>query len=594
MSKRRKSRNARSSQSAGPQQTKGKSPGHVAQGTDKTLQSYDVGALPIINHILDRMQLSTILAQYLAPDDRRTRVSTAQGILVLVRNILLSREPIYGIGEWASRYAPELLELWPHQVQYLNDDRLGRCLDRLFEATTPDLVMAVVRGVIQEFKLSLDELHNDSTSVTFYGTYAEALQEGRLHGRRTLAITWGHNKDHRPDLKQLLYILTVTEDGGVPVYFSAASGNVVDDQTHQQTWQLLRELVGNSGFLYVADCKLATTENMNYIAQQHGRFVSVLPRTRKEDTTFRERLSQTPAVVAWRHLYDVTDKEGQLRDRLKVCVEEAVSKEGYRLFWFHSLRKAELEAAARSGRTQRALAELTQLRQRLQGPKTRFRQRTKVEEAVQEILQRFEVEPWVAVHIDQQEQASYRQAQRGRPNEQTQYVKRVKTQYTLVWEIDAVRLGQEQVTDGVFPLITNDREMDAQQLLRAYKRQPLIEKRFSQFKTDFEVAPVYLENVSRIQALLAVYFFVLLVQTLLERELRQAMARHDLPWVPMYPEGRECHRPTARRLFDLFEPVQCHTLTLPSGHTENFVTELSPVQGQILELFGIPSETYGI
>jgi len=321
MSKRRKSRNARSSESTRAQQTKGKSPGHMAQGAGKTLQSYDVGALPIINHILDRMQLSAILAEHLAPDDPRTRVSTAQGILVLVRNILLSREPIYGIGEWASRYAPELLELWPDQVRYLNDDRLGRCLDRLFDTNTPDLVMAVVRHVIKEFELSLQELHNDSTTVTFYGTYAGALQEGRQRGRRTHAITWGHNKDHRPDLKQLLYILTVTEDGGVPIYFSSASGNVVDDQTHQQTWQLLRQLVGNSRFLYVADCKLATTENMNYIAQEHGRFVSVLPRTRKEDTTFRERLRQTPTAVAWRHLYDVTDKDGQLRDRLKVCVE---------------------------------------------------------------------------------------------------------------------------------------------------------------------------------------------------------------------------------------------------------------------------------
>jgi transposase len=486
------------------------------------------------------------------------------------------------------------LGLWPRQVQYLNDDRLGRCLDQLFDATTPDLVVAVVRQVIQEFRLSLDELHNDSTSVTFYGTYPGALQEGRLRGRPTHAITWGHNKDHRPDLKQLLYILTVSEDGGVPVYFSSASGNVVDDQTHQQTWQLLRQLVGHSDFLYVADCKLATTENMNYIAQQDGRFVSILPRSRKEDKTFRKRLRDTAAPVVWRHVYALTDKNGQLRDRLRVCTEEAISKEGYRLFWFHSLHKAELEATARSSRTQRALAELAQLRQRLQGPRTRFREQAKVEEAVQAILQQFEVEPWVTVHIHEQEQTSYRQAHRGRPNEQTQYVKRVKTRYTLVWEIAPARLAQEQLTDGIFPLITNDKKMDPEELLRTYKRQPLIEKRFSQFKTDFEVAPVYLENVSRIQALLAVYFFVLLVQTLLERELRQAMVRHDLAWLPMYPEARECRRPTARRLFDLFEPVQRHMLTLPNGHVDNFVTELSPVQRQIAELFGIASKTYAI
>jgi len=593
MSKRKKSRNAQCGQSTDAQSTAKKSPGHVAHSADKTLESYTVGALPIINRILDRMKLSTILAKHLPPDDPRTRISTPRAILVLVRNILVSREPIYGVGEWAARHAPELLELWPKELQYLNDDRLGRSLERLFGATTPDLVMAVVRHVIQEFHLSLDELHNDSTTVTFCGAYPAAQQEDRLRGRPTHAITWGHNKDHRPDLKQLLYILTVTEDGGVPVYFSSASGNVVDDETHQQTWQLLHELVGQPGFLYVADCKLATTENMKYIARQNGRFVSVLPRTRKEDKEFRERLRDNPNAVPWQHLYDLTDKEGNLRDRLRVCADEMLSKEGYRVLWFHSTRKAELDMLARSRTTQRALAELEQLRQRLHGPRTRFCERNKVEQAVEEILKQFEVEAWVRVHIEQQEQATYRQAQRGRPSKKTRYVKRVKMRYTFVWEIDTAQLAQEQTTDGVFPLITNDREMDAEQLLRAYKRQPLIEKRFSQFKSDFDVAPIYLHSVSRIQALLAVYFFVLLVQTLLERELRQAMARHELPSLPMYPEDRECHRPTARRLFDLFEPVQSHMLTLPNGDAEIFVTELSPVQREILRLLGIAAKTYG-
>ncbi|MEI6635338.1 MAG: hypothetical protein WCO99_02120 [Planctomycetota bacterium] len=61
------------------------------------------------------------------------------------------------------------------------------------------------------------------------------------------------------------------------------------------------------------------------------------------------------------------------------------------------------------------------------------------------------------------------------------------------------------------------------EVLHAYKRQPDIEKRFSQLKNDFFVAPVYLKSVRRIQAILAVYFFGLLVEALLEREARQAM-----------------------------------------------------------------------
>jgi transposase len=122
-------------------------------------------------------------------------------------------------------------------------------------------------------------------------------------------------------------------------------------------------------------------------------------------------------------------------------------------------------------------------------------------------------------------------------------------------------VAQDERTDGVFPLISNDREMTPEALLRAYKRQPLIEKRFSQFKTAFEVSPVYLKEVSRIQALLCVYFFSLLVQTLLERELRGAMTDAQLESLPLYPEGRKCRAPTARRVLDLFEPIQRHELS---------------------------------
>jgi transposase len=85
-----------------------------------------------------------------------------------------------------------------------------------------------------------------------------------------MAITWGYNKDHRPDLKQLLYILTVSRDGAIPLYFQVASGNVVDDKTHIATWDLLCRLVGRPNFLYVADCKLASTENKEATPIRHG------------------------------------------------------------------------------------------------------------------------------------------------------------------------------------------------------------------------------------------------------------------------------------------------------------------------------------
>jgi transposase len=121
------------------------------------------------------------------------------------------------------------------------------------------------------------------------------------------------------------------------------------------------------------------------------------------------------------------------------------------------------------------------------------------------------------------------------------------------------------VTDGVFPLITNLTDWPARKVLQACKRQPVVEKRFSQLKTAFRVAPVYLQSVTRIVGLLTVYFFAMMLQALLERELRQAMNRASLSSLPLYPEVRACHRPTARHIIDVFEPLARHALEVPGA-----------------------------
>ncbi|MFV1968897.1 MAG: phosphatidate cytidylyltransferase, partial [Pirellulaceae bacterium] len=202
----------------------------------------------------------------------------------------------------------------------------------------------------------------------------------------------------------------------------------------------------------------------------------------------------------------------QTVDRLSVSAEEMISGDGYRLLWYHSSRKIERDSRRRTRQLQRAAQELTELRDRLRGPKSRFRERKKVDEAVQEILKKHELESLLLVDVLEEEKATYRQASKGRPSKNTKYVKQVKTRFDISWIVDSLGLAEAESLDGIFPLITNVREMTAEDILRAYRRQPIIEKRFSQLKTDFAVAPIYLKSVTRIQALLAVYFFVLIVQ----------------------------------------------------------------------------------
>ena len=565
--------------------------GNVARSARETLRSYTVGALPILDDLIRRMRLEEFLRAALPPEDRRTKLSPAKALLVLLRNLLVSREPIYGVGEWAARHAPDLLGLATADIDRLNDDCVGRALDRLFLADVPSLVLSVAAHAVKEFGVSLDELHNDSTTVSFCGAYSGAAMEQRFLGRPTLAITFGHNKDHRPDLKQLLFILTVTADGGVPLHFRAESGNVVDDQTHRDTWDLLCQLTGRRDFLYVADCKLATSENMAYVHQRQGRFVTVLPRTRGEDGNFRTLVAK--GQVAWRPLWEKTDDEGRVIDRYSTSDHPASTVEGYRLVWYHSLRKAESDAVARSGRIEKALKQLAALREKLRSPRTRYRQEAKVAAAVAETLASCGADAWIVTEVQPQTQETFHQNHRGRPGKDTHYVKKVATRFDLVYRIDDTRVAADATGDGIFPLVSNVAELSELELLHAYKRQPVIEKRFSQLKTDFEVAPVYLKAVHRIQSLLCVYFFALLVEALLERQLRQAMQQNEIEALPMYPEGRPCRWPTARRVMDLFESVQRHTLVQGQRPAEVLITELTRLQRKLLRLLGLSVKDYG-
>jgi transposase len=569
-------------------------PGKHAQGDGLQLRSYDVGALPLLMRIVARMQLRRILSEHLPRDDSRTELPTVTALLVLFANLLMAREPVYGVGEWAALFPPDLLGLREQDLSRVHDDRLGRGLDRMFEGIGPTLIMAVVRHVIQEFDISLDELHNDSTTVSFYGSYDEAGQESEQRGRPTHAITWGHSKARRPDLKQLLYILTVTSDGNVPIYFSSASGNTVDDRTHIGTWDLLYELIGQADFLYVADCKLASSENLSHIATRGGRFVTVLPRGRSEDIAFRQRLRAAPSALKWTLLYVLGNDQGDIIDKLFVCEDDHFHSEGYRLLWYRSTRKAEQDQSRRARSIQKATEALSDLRERLQGPRTRFRVRSKVEQALAEILAEAEASSWLLVEIEEQEEETFRQATRGRPNKQTEYLRETRPRFTLTWKLNVEALSEAEREDGVFPLLTNDRKFSATEVLQAYKRQPLLEKRFSQFKTDFAVAPVFLKNVSRIQGLLAAYFFALLVQTLLERELRQAMARAGEATLPMYPEARPCARPTTHRLIEVFSSIQRHEIRVGEGEPQVMVTKLTTTQRSIIRLLGLDPRTYGL
>jgi transposase len=548
------------------------------------LDSKTIGVLPIVDHFLKRLRIRELLEKYLPPTDERSKIAPEKALGVLLRNIIICRAPLYSVGEWAAQMVPRLLGLKPTQIEMLNDDRVGRALDRLFEADRSAMLTELVVKMVEDFEIELEQFHNDSTTLTLHGEYLEA--DGQTErGKPTLVVIFGHNKDHRPDLKQLLWILTVSEDGAVPVHFKVADGNTQDSTTHIETWEVLRRLVGSPQFLYVADCKLCSRDNLSHIHEAGGRFITVLPQSRKEDGMFKEWLvDHTPA---WEEIarYPHPRRKDGPPDIIRAVKSSIPDADGYRLIWFHSSHKRERDAQNRQDHIVRACKELDVLKAKLEGPRSRYSTLKAVELAVSEILANTGTEAWIRYHIQPWKKESYRQERRGRPGKDTRWRRSVKMCFRLSWEIAEEKVQQDALSDGIFPLLTNCDDLSFLEILTAYKtKQPLVEKRHDLLKNTLEVTPAYLKSVSRLEAFLFMSYVGITVHALIERELRKAMEAYKLEALPLYPENRECRAPTMARLIEVFGNLQRHILSKAGEMVQRFDPELTELQQQILSL----------
>lgn len=551
-----------------------------------------VGTLPLLNRFIERLRLKEVIDKHV-PCDKRDKIAPVLTLMLLLCNVLISRRPLYQIPEWALSFDLGLMGLPPDVHKHLNDDRIGRSLDKLFRADFRSLITEIVVIAVDEYDLDMSQIHNDATAQRLIGQYVEA--DGSLvNGKETHRITYGHpKKDGRPDFKQLLYILTTTADGCVPIWVNIDHGNTADVTTHIRTWKAVRKMIGTSNFIYVGDSKLCSDENMGFIDQNGGRFLTVLPHNWTESKQFYELLRTKD--VAWA---DVAIKKSKRRKTDPPNVYRGYESpegmhQGYRVLWYWSSQKEADDRAARDRKIQRAQEELQEIRKRVGQPYARLTSREKVLEAAQRVLGKHKVEDWLKVDVVTTEKQDKKKTGPGRPGPRSTYVMETKLHHSLQWHIDALALQMEAKTDGVFPLVTNDKKITMLEALEAYKEQPKLEKRFEQLKTAFNLRPVLLQNHLRVEAFLILYFLVLLVESLVERETRNLMKKRGIKKLPIYAEEKDSYAPTARCIFDLFENVQRFRLVDSDGRVVGTsYGKLSEAQRTVLDLYGISEREY--
>jgi transposase len=550
--------------------------------SDTVHTKFVLGAHPIIEHFIETMRIREIISTYVRAD-KRMKIDDDKVLTLLIHNIATTPNPLYEMEDWLKPLDAEKLGLSPKETKFIQDDKIGKGLFRFYSSRHKDVFFRLALRIIKIFELDCSRIHHDTTTVTFAGKYPGwGAQELLTHGK---------NKDHRPDLKQLVLGLNVTADGAVPISHQIYDGNQTDDRLHPANHKALQKLLQRVDFIYVADSKLATEENLRKISAWQGLFVSVMPRTWKADEQFRKRVRR--GQIHWKHILSRKNnrKPDSKRDRYYVAEGDYKTSHGYRLHWIRSTQKAEQDAETRERRLHRALEELRAIQPKLNA--YNLKGRKQIVERIESILKKGQCQALIPyeVHATREYKQTYQK--KGRPTKDTPKKVSWKNVYSILFAVNQEAVKAEKTTDGVFPLITNldAKTHPAKKVLEIYKFQPFLEKRHTQLKTYQEIAPVYLKKAERVVAFLHIHVMALMVAALIERTIRLAMKKEGISSLPIYPEKRPCKSPTMFDIARLFRYVERYEVTV-GDDTMVFPAELTKTQKKVLSLLEVPLAAY--
>lgn len=546
----------------------------------KTLRRYHAGGLPLIEFILRKMHFREILLESL-PDSRRETFPSVDMLKLLVINLTVAKDPLYELTQWVESLDLRAIGYPVRPAVRFTDDRFARALDKLYEANRASLTTRLVVSSLKTFDVQFTRIHSDSTTVKAFGRIPGRTRSG-------LELRHGHSKDHRPDLRQLVFQLSISHDGAVPVYHRVLPGNRNDDTTHIETWDRLCEIHGAPDFLYVADCKLCTQEQLRHIVTHWGRAITILPQNRTEVRSFKQALREAPIAkrILWRRPKPSDESQSE---SFALFEGSYHMDQGYPIYWYSSSQKRQRDRNSRQQRMEAAEEALSDLSPKLN--RCRLKTRAAIRRAAMAIVQKYQVEPFLNLHIETRVERRPHRC-RGRPGKYPRYQLRRHMSYSLDWSRNSEALLREARIDGVFPLMCTDPAIAPKEVLQAYKFQPRLEKRFAQFKSIHRGAPLLFKKISRVEANMFLFFISLMIQALLERHVRQRIDQRKHPPLKLYPEDRDAPHPTTSQILKTFDGLSSYVVAQNDHPVEHYRDELHETHKAVLKLLDIDENMF--
>ena len=557
---------------------------------------YPTAHLPLVLGVLRRLEVATVIDRLIPPHPAHG-LSCGRGVEALVLAILDGHHALYKVGKRLEERGMVAL-LQPGLTRAaLNDYRLGHILDALFAANLNTVFGAVALKALEVYAISAPWLHQDTTTITLYGAYAD---EPQMPGAPRPA--YGHSKDGRDDLKQVLLSLGVSGDGGIPLRLGVRDGNRSDSV---ETPVAIAECValGLEGVRgIVADSKAYSRRTLGVCLEHKVDLITVVPRTCAVRQALEAWGRQQPALPLVLEKSGRTQAEAPRRWHGQSVLRQVeveysdgrVAQEELRFVVVHSSQLAQQQTQTYAAAQVKEAAAVADHARHVQA--RWFACLPDAEAAIAEYegqghrgrrphLWRYHAVRYHSVAATRRT----RRARRGRPTKMDPPP--MESGSRLVVEVEA--LANAEADNGWTVLATT---VDAEvcpdvDILQAYQDQnTTVESGFRWIKNPAAIAPVWLEKPERIAALAMLTVLGLLVYSVIQRQVRLYLRTRD----QQIPGNKGLTAtPTATVVLALFTQVALVQLWIDDQE----VTQLSGVQSHhllICDALGLDASWYAV
>ena len=508
----------------------------------KDVEIKNIDHLGIVAGIIDSIGLVEIINEYIGVNENE-KVNAGQVVKAMILNGLgFVSKPLYMFPKYFESIPCEHLIGSGVKAEYLNDDKLGRVMDKLFIKGLDSIFLSISLNVIKKFKISLSTSHLDSSSIHLHGEHNSSLpevvfdypkvenslleEELETKSLQPINVTYGYSRDHRPDLKQFLIELICSDDGDIPILLKSASGNTVDSSCFGQILvDYKKQLKVDS--LMVADCALYTEQNLKLMSDI--KWLCRVPLSIKEAKLLTSTLPESEF------------KKSKLRGYSYVA--KKITYAGIEQRWLVVQSQ------------ERRKSDLQKLSQKI----------TKNEAKIKSDLKKFSKEKF-ACEADAIKELSklskkfkYHQINQVSIIENIGHSRKQEKYYQVSATIikDEDKIHPSILNAGRFIIATNileEAELDNTSMIYKYKAQQSCERGFSFLKDPlFFADSIYLKTPERIEALAMIMGLCLLVYKLAQRQLRLALYESQLKIKNQL--GKPTDTPTLKWIFQCFQSV---------------------------------------